>query len=296
MHASSNHSVRDGVGKGFHLGSVHAAGPITIKSQISVSVGARKATFVAGVRSQGGCVVHHTSGLSGRSRVVTTGMSRTVLVIAIGCPVAAAIFVSHFLTATRTCHIPIGLIFGGVSHCRNNSQRLLSSLIALCAAVNCPYSVLYTHARRNLSILERSLGKEVALLSNRSNIKGSAVVGGLVPNIGLHANSVSRCRGGKVRAAAFSRVVPLSSNNCLVSAPNVGNFNAVRVRNTRVTRCFPRVFGFSTSYGFGGYSRHRRPNYTILHTMRRRCVDRSQCGDCLDVLSSGRRDGCERRC
>lgn len=296
MGASSKLFVRYGVGKGFHLGKVQDAGPITINSHIRVVLGRRNATFVDRVRSEGGCVIHHSSGLSGRSRVLTTGLSRYVLIIAIGCPRASAVFVSHFLTSTRTCHMPMGLVFGGMSICGGSRLRCLSDLVGLCAGVNCPYFGVSTGGKRKVSVVGRRLGKQVALFSKRSKMKGSALVGTVLPRRRMGATRVSTCRGGKVRAAAFSRVFTMTSKNCVVSAPNVGKFKAFSVRRRRVKRCFPRVFGFSTSYGCGGYARERRPNYTIQRTMRRRCVDRSHCASCLGVLRSGRRKGCHTTC
>lgn len=267
-----------------------------MNSHMRVVLGRRKATFVDRVRSQGGCVVHHSSGLSGRSRVLTTGLSRYVLIMAIGCPRASAAFVSHFLTSTRTCRMPIGVLFGGISTCSRSRLRCLSDLVALCARVNCPYFGVSTLANRKISAVHRRLGNQMALFSKRSKMNGSALVGTLIPKLRIGATRVSTCRGGKVRAAAFSRVFPMPKSKCVVSAPNVGNFNAFSVRRRRVNRCFPRVFGASTGYGCKGYARHRRPNYTIQGTMRRRCVDRSHCASCLDVLRSGRRKGCHTTC
>lgn len=228
--------------------------------------------------------------------MLTTGLSRYVLIMAIGCPRASAVFVSHFLTSTRTCQIPIGLMFGGMSICGRRRLRCLSTLVGLCARVNCPYFGISTGGNSKLSRVGGTLRNGVALFSKRSKMKGSALVGTVLPKVRAGANRVSACRGGKVRAAAFSRVFPMSKSKCVVSAPNVGNFKAFSVRRRRVNRCFPRVFGISTRYGCNGYARHRRPKYTIHGTMRRRLVDRSHCASCLGVLRSGRRKGCQTTC
>lgn len=228
--------------------------------------------------------------------MLTTGLSRYVLVIAVGCPRASAVFVSHFLTATRTCHMPIGLVFGGASECGRSSAHCVSTLVGLCACVNCPYFGISTLGGVNASRIGGSLRKGIALLSNGSKMKGSALVGTVLPRRALGANRVSSCRGGKVRAAAFSRVFPVSNNKCVVSAPNVGNFKAFSVRRRRMKRCFGRVFRCSTRYGCKGYARERRPKYTMHSTIRGRLVDRSHCASCLGVLRSGRRNGCHTTC
>lgn len=133
-----------------------------------------------------------------------------------------------------------------------------------------------------------------SLLDNGDNMNGSALVGRLVPSTKRHATRVDRTRGDNVRAAAFDRVLRLPRKNCLVSAPNVGNFKAFSVRGRRLADCFGRVFGFSRGYGFSSYARARRPNYTIVGTIRRRCVTTDHCRDCLSVLRSGSRGGCHR--
>ncbi len=277
------------VGKSFHVGKVGSAGPLAMNSRIRFSA---SALCVARLRSHHGCVIHGPTGLDGRLRVVTTGVSRYLLMIAVGGPIARAAFVSHFLIATRTCHVPAAVLFGGVSLLSRSRLRCLSTVRRLCHSVKCGALHLSTGARFKVSRLRTSLGGGVALLSNGSNMNGDAVLGLVVPSTSTEVNRVSGSRRGNVRAAAFSRVCSVSRASRVVSAPKVGNFNVIGVRHSRVTRCFPRVFRVDGSYHFGGYARARRPNYTILSTLHGRRVDRDQCGDCLDVYSSLARKGC----
>ncbi len=192
---------------------MHDAGPMTINSRIAVAAATSNATLVARVTSEGGCVVHHDRGLSGRDRVLTTGISLTLLVIAIDRPRASLIFISQFLTSTRTCTIPILLIFGGLSLLALSRHRVRSGVVDVCHGTNCPYVTLSTRANRNLSGLVARLAKGIDILTNGDNINGSALVGHLVPATRLTAKTLSATCSLKARAAAFSRVLRIAVKN-----------------------------------------------------------------------------------
>lgn len=238
----------------------------------------RVAKGVARVLPHGGRLVHPTM----------TGVSRTLIIFTIAGPGPRCGLLSHFLIVVRQGRVPIMLYFGGASV---TDRPRVTRLGRICAKYKCPIVFADTGRRRGVDRLGSLLGKGAASVTNPSNIKGSSLVGLLRDRIGVRAKDVDGGVSQKGRAAERSRLVIVKRRSCVVSAPKFDSLCIGSFRGRSLGCCFPRFAPFRKRYGFGNYSRVRRPKYTIGRTMRRKGVRGVECRSCARVCHRLGREG-----